>query len=43
MLLREELVEGSVVVRNTIVVVARGVICRWSVVWGERGRGTERC
>jgi len=40
--LREELVEGSVVVRKTRVEVARGVICRWRVVWGERGSGMER-
>lgn len=39
---REELVEGSVVVMKTRVEVARGVIWRWSVVWGVRGRGTER-
>ncbi len=30
------------VVRKMRVEVARGVICRWRVVWGERGRGMER-
>lgn len=29
------------VVRNTMVDVSRGVICRWRVVCGERGSGTE--
>lgn len=41
--LREELVDGSVVVMNTMVVVSRGVICTWRVVCGERGRGRESC
>lgn len=40
--LSEELVEGSVVVMKTRVEVAKGVIWRWSVVWGEKGRGMER-
>lgn len=31
------------VVRNTMVDVSRGVICRWRVVCGERGSGTESC
>ena len=35
--------EGSVVVRKMRVDVSRGVICKWSVVCGERGRGTESC
>ena len=30
-------------VRKTIVDVSRGVICKWRVVWGERGRGMESC
>ena len=30
-------------VRKTIVDVSSGVICKWSVVWGERGRGMESC
>jgi hypothetical protein len=30
------------VVRKIRVEVARGVICRWRIVWGERGRGMER-
>lgn len=41
--LREELVDGSVVVKKTMVDVARGVICIWRVVCGERGRGTDSC
>ena len=31
------------VVRKTIVDVSRGVICKWRVVCGERGRGMESC
>ena len=30
-------------VRKTIVEVSRGVICKWRVVCGERGRGMESC
>ena len=30
-------------VRKTIVDVSRGVICKWRVVCGERGRGMESC
>ena len=30
-------------VRKTIVDVSSGVICKWRVVWGERGRGMESC
>lgn len=41
--LREELEDGSVVVRKTIVDVSMGVIWIWRVVCGERGRGTESC
>lgn len=41
--LREELEDGSVVVRKTMVDVSRGVICIWRVVCGERARGTESC
>lgn len=41
--LREELEDGSVVVRKTIVDVSMGVTCIWRVVCGERGRGTESC
>lgn len=31
------------VVKKTIVDVSRGVICRWRLVCGERGSGTESC
>ncbi len=31
------------VVRKTMVDVARRVICTWRVVCGERGRGIESC
>ena len=41
--LREEVEDGSVVVKNTILDVLRGVICTWRVVCGERGRGMESC
>ena len=30
-------------VRKTIVDVSRGVICKWRVVCGERGRGIQSC